>query len=172
VKILLADYRGDELSRLGLFDKIVSVGMFEHVGRMNHREFMQLAQRRLTEEGLLLLHTVGNDHSPTDAWLNRYIFPNGILPSMEDITRAARGLFVMEDWHNFRADYDKTLMAWHRNFEQYAAGAGRGLARRFYRMWRYYLQSVAGVFRARTRNQLWQIVFSKRGVQGGYHSIR
>jgi cyclopropane-fatty-acyl-phospholipid synthase len=169
VKVLLADYRGEEVSRLGPFDKIVSVGMFEHVGDKNHREFMRLARERLGPEGLLLLHTIGNDHSPTDAWLNRYMFPGGMLPSTVEIARAAHGLFILEDWHNFRADYHRTLMAWCDNFERHAAGK---LPERSYRTWRYYLQSMAGGFHAQTRNQLWQVVFSVRSLPGGYRSIR
>jgi cyclopropane-fatty-acyl-phospholipid synthase len=172
VKIVHGDYRDEALTRLGPFDKVVSVGMFEHVGQKNYREYMRLARRRLKEDGLFLLHTIGNDHSPTDAWLNRYIFPNGVLPSTVDLTRAAHGLFIQEDWHNFRADYDKTIMAWYRNFEQHAASPGVELPGRFLRMWRYYLQVMAGAFRARSRNQLWQVVYSVRGAAGGYRSLR
>jgi cyclopropane-fatty-acyl-phospholipid synthase len=171
VEILLADYRSSDLR--GPFDKIVSVGMFEHVGRKNHRIFMEVAHR-LLGDGLLLLQTIGSARSDLarDPWLDRYIFPNHLLPTPVDITRAAFKLFVMEDWHNFGADYDRTLMAWHANFEK-AVAAGLGPpdepARR---MWRYYLLSCAGSFRARRTNQLWQLVFSKEGVPGGYASVR
>jgi cyclopropane-fatty-acyl-phospholipid synthase len=170
-RVLLLDYRSDELRRLGAFDKIASVGMFEHVGTTNYRPFMEVARRLLADDGLFLLHTVGNDHSPTDAWINRYIFPNGTLPSTLEITAAAKGLFVLEDWHNMRADYDRTLLAWHDRFERWAASRP-DMTRRFYRMWRYYLLAMAGGFRAGDRNQLWQLVLSRRGVQGGYRSIR
>jgi len=169
-RALLLDYRSDELARLGPFDKIASVGMFEHVGATNYRGFLDLMRRLLTERGLFLLHTVGNDHSSTDAWLSRHIFPNGTLPSTVDLTRAARGLLVLEDWHNLRADYDRTLLAWHERFERYAATTE--LPRRFYRMWRYYLLTMAGGFRDGRRNQLWQVVLSKQGVPGGYRSVR
>lgn len=171
VQVLLADYRSDEVAQRGPFDKIVSVGMFEHVGKRNYREYLRRARENLKPNGLLLLHTIGNDHSPTDAWLNKYIFPNGELPSTEELTRAARGLFILEDWHNFRADYDKTIMAWYRNFEAHMA-SGAQLPERFRRMWRYYLQSMAGSFRAQTRNQLWQLVLSIQSFPGGYRSIR
>lgn len=172
VEFLLADYRSDEILRRGPFDKIVSVGMFEHVGRRNYPTFFRTAHRLLRErdDALFLLHTIGNDHSPTDAWLNRYIFPNGELPSTQDLTAAARGLFVLEDWHNFRADYDRTILGWHKNFERFAQTTE--LPPRFYRMWRYYLLIMAGSFRAQSRNQLWQLVFSRRGLAGGYRSIR
>lgn len=166
------DYRDPALARLGPFDKIASVGMFEHVGHRNYRDFFAAAHRLLRDDGLLLLHTIGNEHGRTDAWLNRHIFPNGALPATADISGAARGLFVIEDWHNLRADYDPTIMAWHRNFLQYADSRGAAMPRRFRRMWSYYLQTMAGSFRAGCRNQLWQIVLSKRGVRGGYRSIR
>ncbi len=123
--------------------------------------------------GLLLLHTIGGNNSQThgDPWLNKYIFANGMLPSIEQIAQASQGIFVMEDWHNFGADYDKTLMAWHANFEKNWVDLKSTYSDRFYRMWKYYLLSCAGLFRARTI-QLWQVVFSKSGVPGGYVSVR
>lgn len=170
-RVVLLDYRSRDLAALGPFDKIASVGMFEHVGTKNYRAFFEVTRRLLAPSGLLLLHTVGNDHSPTDAWINRYIFPNGMLPKAAEITAAANGLFVLEDWHNFRADYDKTLLAWHERFERFAA-ARPDLPRRFYRMWRYYLLGMAGGFRSGDRNQLWQVVFSKGSIAGEYRSVR
>jgi cyclopropane-fatty-acyl-phospholipid synthase len=77
----------------------------------------------------------------------------------------------MEDLHNFGADYDKTLLAWHQNFEAAWPVLKNNYSDRFYRMWRYYLLAAAGISRSRT-GQLWQIVFSKKGIPGGYHSIR
>jgi cyclopropane-fatty-acyl-phospholipid synthase len=165
VEIRLQDYRALE----GRFDRIFSLGMFEHVGSRNYRRFMQVARQRLDPEGLFLLHTIGSLHSVryTDPWIGRYIFPNSMLPSVTQISAAIEGLFVMEDWHSFGADYDTTLLHWHRNFEDaWPALAGR-YDERFHRMWRYYLLSCAGSFRAR-RNQLWQIVLSPHGVSGGY----
>lgn len=151
------------------FDRIASIGMFEHVGRKNHRTFMEMAHRCLADDGLFLLHTIGkNERSPaTDPWIDKYIFPNGDLPSIGQIGDAIDDLFVAEDLHNFSADYDKTLMAWHTNFELAWPRFKDQLGERFYRMWRYYLLSCAGAFRARDM-QLWQWVFSKEGVQGVY----
>jgi len=151
------------------FDRIASIGMFEHVGRKNHRAYMEVAERCLKHDGLFLLHTIGKNVSNTtpDPWIDRYIFPNGDLPSIGQIGEAAGGLFVTEDLHNFGADYDKTLMAWHANFEAAWPQFKDRLGERFYRMWRYYLLSCAGAFRARDI-QLWQWVFSKQGVPGGY----
>jgi cyclopropane-fatty-acyl-phospholipid synthase len=170
-RVVLCDYRSDELGRLGPFDKIASVGMFEHVGSKNYRTFFTVARRLLSADGLLLLHTVGNDHAPTDPWIHRYIFPNGVLPSTAQIAAATSDLFVLEDWHNFRADYDRTLLAWEARFTRWAATRPE-MPRRFLRMWRLYLLSMAGCFRAGDRNQLWQVVLSPHGVAGGHRSVR
>ncbi len=169
VEIRLQDYR--ELDED--FDRIVSVGMFEHVGYRNYREFMKTVYRCLRDDGLVLLHTIGGNRSVTsvDPWIGKYIFPNGMLPSIGQIGQAIERLFVMEDWHNFSADYDRTLMEWSRNLEKNWVKLGSKHNERFHRMWRYFLLSCAGAFRARG-NQLWQIVLSKHGVVGGYQSIR
>ncbi len=166
VSYLEKDYR--HLS--GAWDRIVSVGMFEHVGPRNYREFFAKARQCLKRDGLLLLHTIGGNggrDSGSDVWLEKYIFPNGILPSPMGITKAIEELFVLEDWHNFGADYDKTAMAWHRNFEEgYRQGAFKCTERQR-RMFAYYLLSCAGCFRSRNI-QLWQLVLSPGGVPGGY----
>ena len=165
VKIELMDYR--ELT--GNYDRIVSIGMFEHVGYKNHRAFMKGVQRCLDADGLFLLHTIAGNTSvnSTDPWVNKYIFPNSMLPSAKQITAAAEGLFVLEDWHSFGQYYDRTLMAWYHNFTRNWGKLKDTYDERFYRMWTYYLLSSAGSFRSR-RNQLWQIVFSKKGIRGGY----
>jgi cyclopropane-fatty-acyl-phospholipid synthase len=151
------------------FDRIASVGMFEHVGHHNYRHFMEVARRCLDDDGLFLLHTIGKNRrdSRPDPWIDRYIFPNGEIPSIGAIADATDGLFVVEDLHNFGASYDRTLMAWHENFAQNWPRFAPAMGERFCRMWRYYLLSCAGSFRAR-ENQLWQWVLSKRGVPGGY----
>jgi cyclopropane-fatty-acyl-phospholipid synthase len=169
VEIRLQDYRDINEK----FDCIVSVGMIEHVGYKNYRTYMEIVNRCLQEDGLFLLHTIGGSRSvkAVDPWMNRYIFPNGMLPSIKQLGSAIEGLFVMEDWHNFSADYDKTLMAWYKNLESNWEEIKSDYDERFHRMWVYYLLSCAGAFRAR-RNQLWQIVLSKKGIVGGYQSIR
>ena len=169
VELRLEDYREVR----GKFDHVVSLGMFEHVGKKNYRAFMKIVDRCLAESGLFLLHTIGSKRSvnSTDPWIGKYIFPNGMLPSMKQIAKAAEGLFVMEDWHNFGADYDPTLMAWFRNFEKAWPSLRGKYGERFHRMWKYYLLSCAGAFRAR-HIQLWQMVFSKKGVSGGYVPVR
>lgn len=165
IEVKLQDYRDVE----GKFDRIASIGMFEHVGRKNHHEFMRVAASALVEDGLLLLHSIGKNRSRTapDPWTAKYIFPYGDLPSIRQIADASEGLFIAEDLENFGADYDKTLMAWHANFEAGWPTFRNSLGDRFYRMWRYYLLSCAGAFRARDL-QLYQWVLSKKGVPGGY----
>ncbi|MGR8979912.1 MAG: cyclopropane fatty acyl phospholipid synthase [Gammaproteobacteria bacterium] len=169
IEIRLADYRELEEG----FDHIISIGMFEHVGFKNYSQYMKIARRCLKDGGLFLLHTIGGNKSvvSTDPWMDKYIFPGGQLPSVKQIGKATEGLFVMEDWHNFGADYDRTLMAWYKNFMSNWESIKHNYDDRFFRMWKYYLLCCAGTFRAR-ENQLWQIVFSKRGVPGGYVSVR
>lgn len=170
VDIRMQDYRD---LRGEQFDHIVSIGMFEAVGYKNFREYMQIVHDCLKDGGLFLLHTIGRNTSAThaDPWISKYIFPNGVLPSAAQIGRAIEDLFVMEDWHNFGASYVQTLRAWHENFERSFQEIKGRYGERFRRMWRYYLLSCAGCFRAREA-QLWQVVLSKSGVLGGYSSVR
>ncbi len=169
VEFRLQDYR--EINEK--FDHVVSLGMFEHVGPKNYREYMKVVRRCLKDDGLFLLHTIGANTSGIsgDPWIDKYIFPGGKLPSSKQIVRASEGLFVIEDWHNFGADYDLTLMEWFKNFDKNWPKLKKNYNERFYRMWKYYLLSCAGSFRSR-HIQLWQIVFSKRGIVGGYKSLR
>ncbi|MGB5746619.1 MAG: cyclopropane fatty acyl phospholipid synthase [Desulfobacterales bacterium] len=159
----LKDYRDIQ----GTFDRIVSIGMFEHVGFTNYRTYMQVVNRCLKDDGLFLLHTIGSNTSvrSVDPWLAKYIFPNSMLPSARQITEAAEGFFILEDWHSFGSHYDPTLIAWHRNVTDNWNCIQDRYDQRFQRMWIYYLLSCAGSFRAR-RNQLWQIIFSKNGGRG------
>ena len=161
----LKDYR--ELNTK--YDAIVSIGMFEHVGFKNYRNYMKVARRCLNEDGLFLLHTIGRNtpSRSTDPWTNKYIFPNGMIPSPGQISNSAHGLFVIEDWHNFGQYYDPTLMAWNENFQKNYDSLKEKYDERFKRMWEYYLLMCAGSFRSR-RNQLWQLVLSKKGLKGGY----
>jgi cyclopropane-fatty-acyl-phospholipid synthase len=169
VRFELADYRAFNADRAQRFDRVASVGMFEHVGHKNYGDFFAAARRSLADDGLFLLHTIGKRRSNTaiDPWIEKYIFPNGSLPSVAELAAACEERFVVEDWHNFGADYDRTLMAWHARFEAAWPELRARLPERFYRMWRYYLLACAGSFRARC-NQLWQVVLSPAGVAGGY----
>ena len=170
VELRFQDYR--EVNET--FDRIISIGMFEHVGPKNYRTFMKVVNRCLKDDGLFLLHTIGTNTRKlaVDPWTNEYIFPGGVLPVLHQIDAAAEGIFVMEDLHNMGTHYDPTLMAWMANVDSHRDEiTALGYDERFYRMWRYFLLGAAGSDRAR-RNQLWQIVYSKHGLDGGYQSIR
>ena len=160
VRLLDCDYRAIG----GEFDKVVSVGMFEHVGWRNYRTFMEVVHRCLAPDGIFLLHTIGSNRSTRgiDPWIARYIFPNAGLPSVAQIGQAVDGLFAMEDWHNLGPHYDRTLMAWHGRFQRAWPRLRYRYDERFRRLWEYYLLSCAGAFRAR-QNQLWQILLTHVG---------
>jgi cyclopropane-fatty-acyl-phospholipid synthase len=169
VEFRLCDYRQiDER-----FDRVASLGMFEHVGRHNIRTYLEVVKRCLGGDGLFLLHTIGSNfrNAVPDPWIDRYIFPNGDLPALGQIADAAENLFIVEDVHNFGADYDRTLMGWHARFEAAWPRFAERYGERFHRMWSYYLRACAGTFRART-TQLWQVVMSPEGVTGGYRCPR
>ncbi|SFM95062.1 cyclopropane-fatty-acyl-phospholipid synthase [Izhakiella capsodis] len=163
VSILLQDYR--DLNEQ--FDRIVSVGMFEHVGPKNYATYFNVVDRNLIPDGLFLLHTIGANKTDdnVDPWIDKYIFPNGCLPSIRHIANASEPHFIMEDWHSFGADYDTTLMSWYQRFLKAWPQLEPKYGARFKRMFTYYLNCCAGAFRARDI-QLWQVVFS-RGVEGG-----
>ena len=169
VELRLQDYRAldDEP-----FDAVVSIGMFEHVGYKNYRRYMEIARRCLKPGGLFLLQTIGGRASSVSIhpWIHRNIFPNAVLPSAAQIATAAEGLMIIEDWQNFGPDYDRTLMAWFANFDARWPILRRTYGDRFYRMWKCYLLTCAGEFRAREK-QLWQIVLSPSGVRGGYRAL-
>lgn len=169
VKILLQDYRDLDSQ----YDRIVSVGMFEHVGPKNYQTYFNVVGRNLKPDGLFLLHTIGANETNmnVDPWINKYIFPNGCLPSIKHIATTSEGKFVMEDWHNIGADYDRTLMAWYERFVQNWPKLEHNYSQRFFRMFSYYLNACAGAFRARDI-QLWQVVFSPRGAEGGLRVAR
>ncbi len=161
VELLFQDYRDAH----GQYDAVISIGMVEHVGYKNYPTYMQVVDRCLKPGGVGLIHVIGNNTSMTtgEPWANKYIFPNGMLPSIAQIGAALEPAFVMEDWHNFGPHYDKTLMAWYARFEQAWPGLKEKYGEKFRRMWRFYLLNSAGAFRARGQ-QLWQIVFTRRGT--------
>ena len=169
IKILLQDYR--EVS--GTFDRIYSIGMFEHVGVKNYATYMQKVKQTLTRDGLFLLHTIGRLDSSftTDPWIEKYIFPNSMLPSCKQISRAIENRFVMEDWQNFGNDYVHTLLAWLENFKAAWPELSCIYDERFYRLWTYYLAACIGSFRSRS-NHLWQIVLSQYGIRNRYYAPR
>ncbi len=161
VELRLQDYR--EVN--GTYDAVISIGVMEHVGYKNYGTYMQVVDRCLKKDGIAFVHTIGGNRSSKtgEPWTDKYIFPNGLLPSMAQLGKAFEENFVVEDWHNIGPNYDPTLMAWHANFEKAWPELKKNYDDRFYRMWRYYLLSSAGAFRARNQ-QLWQIVFTRRGT--------
>jgi cyclopropane-fatty-acyl-phospholipid synthase len=179
VEIRLQDYHElDCETEANRFDRIFSIGMFEHVGAKNYRRYLEVARHCLrvdeaTGGGLFLLHCIGGNVSVrhTDPWIARYIFPNSMLPSAAQIATTCEGLFVIEDWHNFGTDYDRTLQAWRSNIEAAWDRLPARYDERFRRMWRFYLAASMASFRAR-RIQLWQLVLSPHGVPGGYIAPR
>lgn len=168
VELRLQDYRDVNEG----FDHIVSVGMFEHVGLRNYRAYMEKARQCLKDGGLFLLHTIGSDTSDVaaDPWLDKYIFPDSLIPSLKQITASLEGSFKVEDLHSFGFDYDATLMSWFQNFSNKWDKLKGLYDERFYRMWKYYLLNSAGAFRCRGL-QVWQFVLSPKGVRGGYDRI-
>ena len=169
VDIRLADYR----SLSGSYDRVVSVGMFEHVGYKNYSAYMKIVRKLLKPEGRFLLQTIGRNHAVNriDPWIGRHIFPNSMVPGPAHIAHAIDGVFVMEDWQNFGPDYERTLLAWYQRFEAHWDELKDRYGEAFRRMWRYYLLACAGAFRAR-RNQLWQILLSPEGIPGGFRPAR
>ena len=156
------------------FDRIVSIGMFEHVGEKNFGTYMKTVNKLLKPDGLFLLHTIGNKKwvRGSDPWLLKYIFPNSQLPTPKQITAASDKVFFLEDWQNFGGIYyDKTLMAWHENFTKNWHKLKNKYDERFRRMWNFFLLSSAGNFRA-NQLTLWQIVYSKNGLKETYHAVR
>jgi len=173
VQVMLCDYRQLPQLQAGRFDRIASVGMFEHVGRRNDGAFHRTVHEALEPDGLALLQTIGTARPSlrTDAWIDRHIFPGGRLPAASELSRGLERHFLIEDWENFGPDYDRTLMAWWQNFEAAWPDLQRDSTTEFYRFWRYYLLSCAGFFRSR-QGQLWQVVFSRPERRGTYQSWR
>jgi cyclopropane-fatty-acyl-phospholipid synthase len=172
VEIRLQDYRDVNEK----FDAIVSLGMFEHVGYKNYKSYIKVVHRCLKDDGLFLLHTIGGNKSVSsnDPWINKYIFPNSMLPSAKQITKATEKVLILQDWQNFGKYYDNTLMHWHENFVKGWPQIKHNYDDRFYRMWTYYLLTCAGVFRTESlaQIQLWQIVYSKKGLKTVYDYVR
>jgi len=169
IEIRLQDYREVDET----FDAVYSIGMFEHVGGRNYRTYFETARRCLKPEGLSLLHTIGNNDAPgkPDPWIEKYIFPNSMIPAASQVATALEGLFVVEDWHNFGTDYDRTLCAWKQNFDAAWPQLAAHYDERFERMWHFYLCTSAAVFRT-GRDQLWQLTLSPNGVSGDYRVPR
>jgi cyclopropane-fatty-acyl-phospholipid synthase len=172
VRIEEKDYR-EAVHEKEPFDRAAAVGLCEHIGPKNYRPFLELVRSKLKNGSLFLLHTIGGNRSlnSTDPWTDKYIFPHGVVPSAAQLGQAFEDLWVVEDWHNFGPDYDRTLMAWWKNFStHYCTLDKQRYDQRFFRMWKLYLMMSAGAFRSR-RLQLWQIVLSFGGAPA-YEAVR
>lgn len=175
VTIYRSDYRDVDVynPKQVKFDKIVSVGVLEHVGYKNYKQLLHIARSFIKKDGIFLLHSIGANESKNycDPWIDKYIFPHGMLPSLKQLGEAFEGKFIVEDHQNFGAYYDKTLMGWHKNLNENWPKLKSNYDERFLRMMNYYLLSCAGAFRARSM-QLWQFVLTPKGMLNGYVSVR
>jgi len=172
VKFLLCDYQKMKLDTK--FDRVVSVGFMEHVGLHNYRTLYTIADHALKQDGLFVLHTMGRNSTSsagTCKWSHEYIFPNGWLPKLEDLIIKAEDLFVVEDVHNFGADYHLTLVEWQKNFVKAWPQLRAAYGERFYRIWMIYLYGAQALLKSRTI-QLYHVVYSKNGILGGYRAPR
>lgn len=169
IEFRVQDYRQFD----GKTDHVVSMGMFEHVGHKNYRAYFEKARSVIKDDGLFMMHTIGSQWSTEtiEPWLEKYIFPGGVIPSMAQVGKAIDGLFSVIDVHNIGPHYDKTLVAWYENFDRNWKKDRNPEEERFYRLWKYYLLCCAGGFRAKVL-QVWQFVLSTRGVPDGYVTQR
>ena len=143
----LMDYRELKKSEWK-FDRVVSVGMAEHVGRENYQMFIDCINHVLKPGGLLLLHFISElKEHPGDPWIKKYIFPGGVVPSLREMVScmAEDGFHVM-DVENLRNHYNRTLLCWERNFKEHAREVREMFDERFVRMWELYLASCAATF--------------------------
>ena len=179
VTIRQIDYRDLPQSGLPAFDKIVIIGMIEHVGYKNYRELMDVVNQMLKPDGLFLLHTIGNrdETAVVDPWIEKYIFRNSMVPAMGQLTRAAEENLVIEDWENYGHYYVPTLQAWYERFNAnwsqiQALDTERPFDERFRRMWNYYLLSCKAAFEVEELH-LWHLVMTRRGSgRGVYDRVR
>lgn len=156
----LKDYRHLD----GRYDRIVSVGMFEHVGASHYREFFTHLSRLLADDGVALLHTIGQFGGPgvTNPWIRKYIFPGGYNPSLSEIARALEGMdLCVTDVEVLRLHYAETLKHWRERFLANAAQAQKMFDSRFVRMWEFYLAVSEMAFR-RLGHAVFQLQIAKR----------
>jgi cyclopropane-fatty-acyl-phospholipid synthase len=168
VKIVLCDYR----DYVGKFDRIVSIEMIEHVGAKNLKEFMHKANANLKEDGLMLLQFDGKAESINwnYSWIEKYIFPGTVTPSLKQITTSAEGLFTLVDLHDFTKDYHLTMNCWHSNFLKNWDDIKDSYDDRFFRLWKFYLTMCPATALANTQH-LWQIVLQKNNSEKQYERI-
>ena len=169
VQFELSDYAQFNTDGKSKFDRIVSIGTFEQLGQAHVAAFFETAKRCLKDDGWMLLQTQGksNRQRLLDAWNDKYIYPQGYLPRLDEVTQASEAYFVVEDVHNIGADHDRTLLHWHQRFEMAWPQLRLSHDERFYRMWRFHLLSSAASFRTR-HHQMWQLVLSPKGLHKVY----
>jgi cyclopropane-fatty-acyl-phospholipid synthase len=162
-EFLLIDYRNipDDMK----FDKIVSVGMFEHVGKKNFEEYFDIVYKHLNDDGLALIHTMGQQSKMINAtahseWIDKYIFPGGEIPDWEDLSKIISKRFFIHDWHNFGKYYARTFEAWYNNINK-RWNEIPNYNEEFRRMWNFYLVSFIVNFDL-CRLLLFQILISKK----------
>lgn len=147
LNVELMDYR--DLPKYGKkFDRVVSVGMVEHVGRENYQLFNDCVEQVLKDGGLFLLHFISalKEH-PGDAWIKKYIFPGGVVPSLREmVTAMANDNFHILDIENLRLHYNKTLLCWEKNYKEHIEEVRKMFDERFVRMWDLYLSACAATF--------------------------
>ncbi|MGD8697280.1 MAG: class I SAM-dependent methyltransferase, partial [Gammaproteobacteria bacterium] len=150
-------------------------GMIEHVGYKNYRGLMKAVHSVLKNDGLFLLHTIGNRHNTVvvEPWIEKYIFRNSMAPSMQQLARAADNLFVIEDWENYGHYYVPTLQAWYDNFNRNwdrirALDGPKPFDERFRRMWNFYLMSSRAAFEVEDLH-LWHLVMTRYGSGRGVY---
>jgi cyclopropane-fatty-acyl-phospholipid synthase len=157
----LCHYR-DLAARGEKFDRVISVGMFEHVGKRSHKHYYDAVATMLNDGGVSVLHTISNEvEEPVDGWTDKYIFPGGYVPSTREIVAALpRYDLRIVDYENLRLHYALTLEEWQRRYEEHQEEVTKMFDERFYRMWRLWLASSAAAFRYGSYN-LSQFVLTK-----------
>ena len=171
LQVKLMDYRELEKSGL-LFDRVVSVGMLEHVGRSNYDLFMKCVSKVLKKEGVFVLHYIsGLYESEGDAWIKKYIFPGGVIPTLREIIYiSAEYNYHTIDVESLRMHYTRTLLEWYKNFQNNKDKVKEMFDEKFIRMWSLYLCSCAAAFNNGVVD-LHQILFSK-GINNNLPSTR
>ena len=165
VTIELCDYRNHN----GKYDRIVSIEMIEHVGAKNLKSFMQKADKNLNEDGLMLLQFDGKSESINwnYSWIEKYVFPGTVTPSMQQIAKSSENLFFLVDWHDFTKDYHLTMNCWHENFLKNWDNIKDNYDERFFRLWKFYLTCAPATALVNTQH-LWQIVLQKNNSEKQY----
>jgi len=165
LQFIWSDYRDhcEDPKHIGTYDRIYSIGMLEHVGYKNLEPFFRCVKKLLKPDGLAVIHTIGEpDFVPvSDAFLDKYIFPGAVIPTLSSVMPAVEDLFIVEDYQNIGYDYAGTLAAWDVNAKEFFKNNPKAYTPEFQRMWEYYLKMCEALFELRI-NQLFHFVLSPR----------